>query len=104
MKKDITTQVSYSLSWIFSVLENFRNLLGSEKIEEDTFNCTMCFTGDTAYFDDEGYLFVIDRIKDVMFYNGSNVSESSFDLSRLLSPLSNPIKLLIQSKIHAVDP
>jgi long-chain acyl-CoA synthetase len=43
-------------------------------------------TGDVAYLDDEGYLFIVDRIKDLIIRGGENIGCGQVEAALLLHP------------------
>jgi len=43
-------------------------------------------TGDVAYLDDEGYLFIVDRIKDLIIRGGENIGCGAVEAALLLHP------------------
>ncbi|MCW5316911.1 long-chain-fatty-acid--CoA ligase [Nostoc sp. KVJ3] len=52
------------------------NMIGYWKLPEATANTLVdgwIHTGDAGYFDDEGYLYICDRLKDMICYAGENV-------------------------------
>lgn len=47
--------------------------LGLEETTEETLKNGWLHTGDGAYMDDEGYVFIVDRVKDMIISGGENV-------------------------------
>ena len=43
-------------------------------------------TGDVAYLDDEGYLFIVDRIKDLIIRGGENIGCGQVEAALLMHP------------------
>jgi hypothetical protein len=44
-------------------------------------------TGDVAYFDDEGFVFIVDRIKDLIIRGGENIGCGQVEAALLMHPL-----------------
>jgi long-chain acyl-CoA synthetase len=53
-------------------------------------------TGDVAYLDDEGYLFIVDRIKDLVIRGGENIGCGEVEAALLEHPL------VIEASVYAV--
>ena len=51
-----------------------------------TFNDGWLKTGDVAYIDDEGYLFIVDRIKDLVIRGGENIGCAEVEAALLSCP------------------
>ena len=53
----------------------------------ETFDGDWLKTGDIAYFDEEGYLFIVDRIKDLVIRGGENIGCGAVEAALLEHPL-----------------
>jgi acyl-CoA synthetase (AMP-forming)/AMP-acid ligase II len=54
---------------------NFREYWGRPQATRDAFTADRYFlTGDIGYLDEEGYLFIVDRKKDIIIRGGENIS------------------------------
>lgn len=60
----------------FKFLGYFENTVATQQLlDENGFICT----GDIGYFDDDGFLYVIDRTKDLIRYRGGQISPSEIE-------------------------
>jgi acyl-CoA synthetase (AMP-forming)/AMP-acid ligase II len=48
--------------------------LNNEAATKDTINNGWLFTGDLGYLDDDGYIFIVDRKKDLIISHGLNIA------------------------------
>lgn len=56
-------------------IANFTGYWGNEKATEEAFTKDAYFrTGDIGYLDEDGYLFIVDRLKDIIIRGGENIS------------------------------
>ncbi len=56
------------------------------EINDDIFTDGWFRTGDVAYLDDEGYLFIVDRIKDLIIRGGENIGCGQVEAALLMHP------------------
>ena len=59
--------------WIKSVT-NMRGYLNQPEATAETIEDGFVKSGDVGYLDDEGYLYIVDRIKDIVIRGGENIS------------------------------
>lgn len=56
-------------------IANFNGYWGNEKATKDAFTDDGYFrTGDIGYLDEDGYLYIVDRLKDIIIRGGENIS------------------------------
>lgn len=56
-------------------IANFNGYWGNEKATKEAFTGDGYFrTGDIGYLDEDGYLFIVDRLKDIIIRGGENIS------------------------------
>lgn len=60
--------------------------VGNESATQDTIRDGWLHTGDLGYIDDAGFLFIVDRIKDVINRAGENISAAEVESSLLEHP------------------
>ncbi|WP_405927177.1 AMP-binding protein [Streptomyces sp. NBC_00035] len=59
------------------------------------------YTGDNAYFDEHGYVYFVDRLKDVIKVSGENVSSS--EVERVLLSHPGVAEAAVVSAVHAIS-
>ena len=64
----------------------FRGYWNRPEINAELFDGGWFRTGDVAYLDDEGYLFIVDRIKDLIIRGGENIGCGQVEAALLLHP------------------
>ncbi|MCH7698061.1 MAG: acyl--CoA ligase [Chloroflexi bacterium] len=64
----------------------FRGYWDRPEINSELFDDGWFRTGDVAYLDDEGYLFIVDRIKDLIIRGGENIGCGQVEAALLLHP------------------
>jgi long-chain acyl-CoA synthetase len=64
----------------------FRGYWNRPEINAELFDDGWFRTGDVAYLDDEGYLFIVDRIKDLIIRGGENIGCGQVEAALLLHP------------------
>ncbi len=64
----------------------FRGYWNRPEINAELFNDGWFRTGDVAYLDDEGYLFIVDRIKDLIIRGGENIGCGQVEAALLMHP------------------
>ena len=64
----------------------FRGYWDRPETNADLFDDGWFRTGDVAYLDDEGYLFIVDRIKDLIIRGGENIGCGQVEAALLLHP------------------
>ena len=64
----------------------FRGYWNRPEINAELFNDGWFRTGDVAYLDDEGYLFIVDRIKDLIIRGGENIGCGQVEAALLKHP------------------
>jgi len=56
-------------------IANFNGYWGNEQATKEAFTADGYFrTGDIGYLDEDGYLFIVDRLKDIIIRGGENIS------------------------------
>ncbi len=64
----------------------FRGYWNRPEVNAEAFVDGWFRTGDVAYIDDEGYLFIVDRIKDLIIRGGENIGCGQVEAALLLHP------------------
>ncbi len=64
----------------------FRGYWNRPEINDELFTDGWFRTGDVAYLDDEGYLFIVDRIKDLIIRGGENIGCGQVEAALLMHP------------------
>ena len=64
----------------------FRGYWNRPEINAELFNDGWFRTGDVAYLDDESYLFIVDRIKDLIIRGGENIGCGQVEAALLMHP------------------
>ena len=64
----------------------FRGYWNRPEINAELFDDGWFRTGDVAYLDEEGYLFIVDRIKDLIIRGGENIGCGQVEAALLLHP------------------
>ena len=64
----------------------FRGYWNRPEINAELFDDGWFRTGDVAYLDDESYLFIVDRIKDLIIRGGENIGCGQVEAALLLHP------------------
>ncbi len=64
----------------------FRGYWGRPEVNDDVFVDGWFRTGDVAYLDADGYLFIVDRIKDLIIRGGENIGCGQVEAALLLHP------------------
>ncbi len=64
----------------------FRGYWNRPEINAELFDDGWFRTGDVAYLDNEGYLFIVDRIKDLIIRGGENIGCGQVEAALLLHP------------------
>jgi len=64
----------------------FRGYWNRPEINAELFDDGWFHTGDVAYLDDEGYLFIVDRIKDLIIRGGENIGCGQVEAALLMHP------------------
>jgi long-chain acyl-CoA synthetase len=64
----------------------FRGYWNRPEVDADVFVDGWFRTGDVAYLDDEGYLFIVDRIKDLIIRGGENIGCGAVEAALCLHP------------------
>jgi len=62
----------------------------------ETFTDGWLHTGDVAYLDDEGYLFIVDRIKDLIIRGGENIGCGEVEAALVEHPL------VVEASVYAI--
>jgi long-chain acyl-CoA synthetase len=65
----------------------FRGYWNRPEVDAEVFVDGWFRTGDVAYLDDDGYLFIVDRIKDLIIRGGENIGCGHVEAALLLHPL-----------------
>ena len=65
----------------------FRGYWNRPEINAEVFIDGWFRTGDVAYLDDEGFLFIVDRIKDLIIRGGENIGCGQVEAAMVLHPL-----------------
>ena len=65
----------------------FRGYWNRPELNATVFDDGWFRTGDVAYLDDEGYLFIVDRIKDLIIRGGENIGCGQVEAALLMHPL-----------------
>ncbi len=64
----------------------FKGYWNREELNRTLFEDGWFRTGDVAYLDDDGYLFIVDRIKDLIIRGGENIGCGQVEAALLLHP------------------
>ena len=64
----------------------FRGYWNRPEVNAEVFTGGWFRTGDVAYLDDEGFLFIVDRIKDLIIRGGENIGCGQVEAALLLHP------------------
>jgi long-chain acyl-CoA synthetase len=64
----------------------FRGYWNRPEVNDEVFVDGWFRTGDVAYLDDEGFLFIVDRIKDLIIRGGENIGCGQVEAALLLHP------------------
>ena len=64
----------------------FRGYWNRSELNADLFDDGWFRTGDVAYLDEEGYLFIVDRIKDLIIRGGENIGCGQVEAALLMHP------------------
>ena len=64
----------------------FRGYWNRDDLRDTTFEDGWFRTGDVAYLDDEGFLFIVDRIKDLIIRGGENIGCGTVEAALVLHP------------------
>ncbi|MFI4976687.1 MAG: class I adenylate-forming enzyme family protein [Caulobacterales bacterium] len=64
----------------------FRGYWNRPEVNAEVFTDGWFRTGDVAYLDDEGYLFIVDRIKDLIIRGGENIGCGQVEAALLMHP------------------
>jgi long-chain acyl-CoA synthetase len=64
----------------------FRGYWNRPEVNDEVFTGGWFRTGDVAYLDDEGFLFIVDRIKDLIIRGGENIGCGQVEAALLLHP------------------
>ncbi len=64
----------------------FRGYWNRDDLSATTFEDGWFRTGDVAYLDDEGFLFIVDRIKDLIIRGGENIGCGTVEAALVLHP------------------
>ena len=64
----------------------FRGYWNRPEVNAEVFVDDWFRTGDVAYLDDEGYLFIVDRIKDLIIRGGENIGCGQVEAALLMHP------------------
>ena len=64
----------------------FRGYWNRDDLSSTTFEDGWFRTGDVAYLDDEGFLFIVDRIKDLIIRGGENIGCGTVEAALVLHP------------------
>jgi long-chain acyl-CoA synthetase len=64
----------------------FRGYWNRDDLRGTTFEDGWFRTGDVAYLDDEGFLFIVDRIKDLIIRGGENIGCGTVEAAMVLHP------------------
>jgi long-chain acyl-CoA synthetase len=64
----------------------FRGYWNRPEVNQEVFVDGWFRTGDVAYLDDEGYLFIVDRIKDLIIRGGENIGCGQVEAALLTHP------------------
>ncbi len=67
-----------------------------DEANAETFDGDWLRTGDVAYLDDEGYLYIVDRIKDLVIRGGENIGCAEVEAGLLEHPL------VLEASVYAV--
>jgi long-chain acyl-CoA synthetase len=65
----------------------FRGYWNRPEVNAEAFTDGWFHTGDVAYLDDEGFLFIVDRIKDLIIRGGENIGCGQVEAAMLTHPL-----------------
>ena len=76
--------------------ERDQRLLEPRRRECGTFSDDWLKTGDIAYLDEEGYLFIVDRLKDLVIRGGENIGCAEVEAALLSHPS------VIEASVYAI--
>ena len=65
----------------------FQGYWNRPEVDAEVFNDGWFRTGDVAYLDDEGFLFIVDRIKDLIIRGGENIGCGQVEAALVMHPL-----------------
>jgi long-chain acyl-CoA synthetase len=71
----------------------FKGYWNRPQVNAEVFTGDWFHTGDVAYLDDEGYLFIVDRIKDLIIRGGENIGCGKVESVLLMHPLVHEVSV-----------